>query len=179
MTESELNSRYFEWMCQLVEDERRSSYQKLLKYLDSVVFKYTLAMDGNRADDGIDLRYRFGYENRHESSAIASYLDNRPCSVLEMLVALAFRCEEHIMTDPDVGNRMGQWFWGMVDSLGLNIMTDDYFSSNYTNHVINQFEHHKYARDGKGGLFTIKHCKYDMRSVEIWTQMNWYLDSIL
>jgi len=52
-----------------------------------------LPMDGNRAEDGIDLRYRFGYEKEYEGSTIASYLDNSPCSVLEMLIALAFRAK--------------------------------------------------------------------------------------
>ena len=37
----------------------------------------------------------------------------------------------------------------------------------------------EYDSDGKGGLFTVKQSKYDMRTVEIWWQMNWYLDSIL
>ena len=110
MTEIELNNEYFEWMCQLVCNERysrRLSYQKLLRHLHNIDFQYMLPMDGNRAEDGIDLRYRFGYEKEYEGPMIASYLDNRPCSVLEMLIALAFRCEEHIMTDPDIGNRMG------------------------------------------------------------------------
>jgi len=78
---------------------RRLSYQKLLRHLHNIDFQYMLPMDGNRAEDGIDLRYRFGYEKEYEGSTIASYLDNSPCSVLEMLIALAFRCEEHIMTD--------------------------------------------------------------------------------
>lgn len=65
MTEKELNNEYFEWMCQLVYDERytrRLSYQKLLNHLHNIDFQYSLPMDGNRAEDGIDLRYRFGYE---------------------------------------------------------------------------------------------------------------------
>lgn len=99
MTEIELNNEYFEWMCQLVCNERysrRLSYQKLLRHLHNIDFQYMLPMDGNRAEDGIDLRYRFGYEKEYEGPMIASYLDNRPCSVLEMLIALAFRCEEHM-----------------------------------------------------------------------------------
>lgn len=110
---------------------------------------------------------------------IASYLDNRPCSVLEMLIALAFRCEEHIMTDPDIGNRMGQWFWNMIVSLGLGSMSDSRFDAAYTDDVISRFMNRKYKRNGEGGLFTVERCKYDMRTVEIWWQMNWYLDSIL
>ena len=96
MTEKELNQEYFNWMCQLVCDKRWRnkglSYQMLLSQLHSIDFQYTLPMDENRAEDGIDLRYRFGYEKEYEGSMIACYLDNRPCSVLEMLIALAFRC---------------------------------------------------------------------------------------
>lgn len=182
MTEDELSSEYFEWMCQLVYSERysrRLSYKKLLHHLHDIDFQYILLMDENRAEDGIDLRYRFGYEKEYEESMIADYLDNRPCSVLEMLIALAFRCEEHIMADPDLGNRMGQWFWSMITSLGLKSMCDSRFDAAYTDDVIFRFMARKYKRNGEGGLFTIKNCKYDMRTVEIWWQMNWYLNSIL
>ena len=77
-----------------------------------------IPMDGNRAEDGIDLRYRFGHEQHYSDAMVASFLDDRPCSVLEMMIALSIRCEEHIMDDPDVGNRTGQWFWSMIASLG-------------------------------------------------------------
>ena len=182
MTEIELNNEYFEWMCQLVCNERysrRLSYQKLLRHLHNIDFQYMLPMDGNRAEDGIDLRYRFGYEKEYEGPMIASYLDNRPCSVLEMLIALAFRCEEHIMDDPDIGNRTGQWFWNMISNLGLSSLNDTRFDSGYLNRVITRFLNREYERNGEGGLFTVKNCKHDLRTVEIWYQMCWYLDDIL
>lgn len=182
MTKTELSNEYFAWMYQLVCDERYSrglSYHKLLRHLHDIDFYYVLPMDGNRAEDGVDLRYRFGYEKEYESFMITSYLDDRPCSVLEMMIALAYRCEENIMADPDAGNRMGQWFWNMIVSLGLGSMSDARYDAAYTDDVIFRFMDRKYKRNGEGGLFTIDHCKYDMRSVEIWWQMNWYLDSIL
>lgn len=183
MTRNELNSEYFNWMCQLVSDEkrysRRLSYQKLLHFLHSVDFNYTLEMDGNREEDGIDLRYRFGYENSYNSSMIATFLDDKPCSVLEMMIALAIRCEEQIMDDPDIGNRTGQWFWNMIVNLGLGSMTDEKFNRHYANTIIERFLNREYERDGKGGLFTVKHCRYDLRNVEIWYQMCWYLDEIV
>lgn len=132
----------------------------------------------NRYDDGIDLRYRFGNEQGYRDSMIASYLDNRPCSVLEMIIALAIRLEEHIMDDPDIGNRTGQWFWDMIVSLGLGSMDDSKFDKAHAIDVIRRFLDRDYGRDGKGGLFTIEHCRYDMRDIEIWYQANWYLDNI-
>jgi hypothetical protein len=136
-------------------------------------------MDGNRAEDGIDLRYRFGYEQGYDSPMIATLLDDRPCSVLEMLIALAIRCEEHIMDDPDIGNRTGQWFWNMIINLGLGFMDDTKFDENYVKDVISRFLYRKYKRNGEGGLFTVEHCKNDLRTVEIWYQMCWYLDEVL
>lgn len=182
MTEKELNNEYFDWMLQLVCDKRYSkglSYQKLLNRLHDIEFQYILPMDGNRAEDGIDLRYRFGYEKSYDDHMIAAYLDNRPCSVLEMLIALASRCEEQIMNNPDLGNRTGQWFWGMIENLGLLTMTDSRFDAERTDNAIFIFMDRKYKRNGSGGLFTVERCNIDMRTVEIWYQMNWYIDSVL
>jgi hypothetical protein len=182
MTKDELNNEYFEWMYQLVCNEqysRRLSYRKLLTHLHEIEFVYIIGMDGNRAEDGIDLRYRFGYERQYNSPMVATFLDDRPCSVLEMLVALARRCEESIMDDPDIGNRMGQWFWNMIVNLGLGHMNDSNFDENYVDLILSRFMNREYRRNGEGGLFTINHCKHDLRSAEIWYQMCWYLDEIL
>lgn len=182
MTKDELNNTYFEWMYQLVCNEqysKRLSYRKLLYLLHDTEFTHTIPMDGNRAEDGIDLRYRFGYENTYEAPMIAAYLDDRPCSVLEMMIALAIRCEEHIMDDPDIGNRTGQWFWNMIVNLGLGSMNDTKFNKNHVIEIIQRFMDREYRRNGEGGLFTVKHCREDLRSVEIWYQMCWYLDENL
>lgn len=58
MTKNELNDAYFNWMCQLVFDGRYSkklSYRRLLKVLHKIEFTYSIPMDGNRAEDGIDV----------------------------------------------------------------------------------------------------------------------------
>ena len=175
-----LHIDYFEWMCDLVCNDRHSrrvSYKKLLAYLHEREFTYILDMDGNRAEDGIDLRYRFAYEKGYDYRLIACYLDNRPCTILEMMVALAMRCEEHIMYDSDIGDRTEQWFWKMIDNLGLGNMTDSKFDKRYSDEVIDIFLDRKYKRNGEGGLFTIEHCEHDLRDIDIWYQLNWYLCS--
>ena len=182
MTKNELKTRYFDWMCRLVCNDKYSkklSYKKLLSYLDTIEFTYILPLDDNRAEDGIDLRYRFGYEFEYEDRMIASYLDDRPCSLLEMMIALAMRCEETIMANPDYGDRMGQWFWNMIVNLGLGSMTDEKFDTKYIDDVIYIFLNREYKPNGEGGLFTVDNPTRDMRSVEIWYQMCWYLDDIL
>jgi hypothetical protein len=136
-------------------------------------------MDDNRLADGMDLRYRFAYECDIHSSMVASYLDDKPCSVLEMLVALSLRCEEHIMSNAEAGNRTGKWFWSMVDNLGLGDMTDSRFDISKVDAVIDRFLRRKYAPNGEGGLVTIPNCQQDLRKVEIWYQLMWYLTDIL
>lgn len=180
--ENELNNEYFDWMYQLVCGEqplKNISYRRLLMHLHSREFVYTIGMDGNRAEDGIDLRYRFGYEHDLEGPVIASCLDNRPCSIFEMMLALSIRCEEHIMDDPDIGNRTGQWFWNMVVNLGLSSMTDSKFDPVKADRIIDRFLNHNYGRNGEGGLFTVQRSRRDMRTTEIWYQAMWYFDEVL
>ena len=58
-------------------------------------------------------------------------------------------------------------------------MNDAKFSESYADDVITRFLNRRYKRNGEGGLFTVEHCKSDLRSAEIWYQMCWYLDGIL
>lgn len=181
MTEHRINELYFKWMCVHVCDDRFKTpkYNKLLRRLNSVDFDYILDMDSNRAADGVELRYRFGYEEGYDDQLIASLLDNHPCSVLEMMIALAIRCEEHIMEDFDLGDRTGQWFWTMITNLKLGSMHDDAYDEEYVDSVLTKFINRRYRRNGEGGLFTVKNCSQDLRTVEIWYQMCWYLNEIV
>lgn len=173
---------YFEWLCDLIQSHRYvdiMSFDRLLRFLHATDFTYTILKDGNREGDGIDLRYRFIYENDYDYTSTIQLLDNgRPCSVFEMMVALSLRCEETIMDDPGIGNRIGQWFWGMIVNLGLGGMTDDCFDEEKASYIIDRFLRRKYEPDGRGGLFTIKNIDRDLRKVEIWYQLCWYLDTL-
>ena len=169
---------YFEWLCGLIDAKRFAksvSYRKLLMRLHDIEFTYFVPYDDNRADDGIQLRRRFALTCN--DMTLASYIPG-PCSVLEMMVALAVRCEETIMDDALMGNRTGQWFWGMVHNLGLSSMIDSKFDKEVVDSTIARFLNREYEPNGKGGLFTVKHYERDMRTVEIWCQLSWYLDSI-
>ena len=181
MTKNEIINEYFEWLSYVVCGEQYEgaiSYRKLLTHLHEVEFTYILPMDENRAGNGINLRYRWALDIDEDTDYILDVLDG-PCSVLEMMVALALHCEENIMDDPKYGNRTGQWFWGMVNNLGLGAMYDELYDERYVDEVITRFLNREYERDGRGGLFTIKNCKYDLRDVEIWHQLSWYLSTIV
>lgn len=174
----QINDEYFEYLCELVDDKRfakQNSYRKLLMRLHNIEFTWFVPNDDNRADDGIQVRRRFALSRN--DIGLQEYLIG-PCSVLEMMVGLALRCEAW-MDNTDYGDRTGQWFWGMINNLGLNSMRDYTFDKNYVDDVIARLLNREYEPDGKGGLFTVKHCSHDLRTVEIWCQLSWYLDSIM
>lgn len=180
MLQNDLQYRYFEWLYHLVcgDDEyNRLSYRKLLSFLHSVEFTYFIDFDENRAQDGIDFRYRFGIACGYSQNIIEDYLMTMPCSVLEMMIALAFKVEEEIMGDNDYGDRTGQWFWNMIVSLGLGYMNDNDFNEYAAYRVVSNFLERRYSPDGRGGLFTIENCPYDLTKVELWSQFMCYLNT--
>lgn len=177
--ENSIRNEYFEWLYNYVCKGRVHngvSYNKLFKLLHSIEFTFTIPNDINRARDGVDLRYRFSLYKDNE--LIMKVLDNGPCSVLEMIIALAIRCEETIMDDPRYGNRTSQWFWNMLRNLDISDMSDDIFDEKYVLDKIDDFLFRRYEPNGKGGLFYIRNCAYDLRDEDIWTQLCWYLDKI-
>lgn len=180
--EKGVKEEYFEWLYEYVCKGRAHegvSYKKLFEYLHQIEFEFSIPNDINRARDGADLRYRFANSRYGDDvDYILDILDG-PCSVLEMTVALAIRCEETIMDNTGFGDRTGQWFWGMMSNLGIGLMTDDIFDVEIVEEKIYTFLNRNYDPDGRGGLFYINGCEDDLRTVEIWTQLCWYLDKFV
>lgn len=169
---------YFDWLYSLACDGRED-LKFICALLHGIEFIYVIPMDDNRYADGISLRYRFGYDNDIPDAAIASELDTKPCSVFEMMVALALRMEEDVMATAKE-DRTSIWFMQMLESLDLIDMTDDRFDENEARYIIDRFLNREYRRDGAGGLFTIKNRPdKDLRDVEIWYQAMWHLNDIL
>lgn len=175
--ENRVKDEYFEWLYNYVCKGRshdKVSYKKLFEFLHCVEFTFSIPNDINRARDGADLRYR--YAMSIDDDSVMDILDG-PCSVLEMMIALAIRCEEAIMDNTGYGDRTGQWFWSMMSNLGIGMMPDDQFDLRFVEEKIYIFLDRQYEPDGKGGLFHIKGCMDDLRELEIWTQLCWYLDN--
>lgn len=180
MVGGQLYSDYFTWMYDKVRSPNQVlTYYSLFDYLSNVEFTAIIPMDWNRAEDGRNLRYIFAYEMGIPSSVITEAFGDTPCSVLEMMVALANRCENSIMSNTNYGDRTWLWFWNMVYTLGLGNMDDGNFSSLTASHAMYRLLNRTYEPDGTGGLFKIHDRSKDMRQIEIWYQMNFYLDEQL
>lgn len=135
-------------------------YHILLNELYNRDFIPIIDRDDNRAEDGLYLRTRMDYE------------DDRPCSILEMLIALAGRFDGNPGLDPDeVWNN----FWIMMHNIGLDAYDDVNYSRNEVWSILYIFENRTYSFNGKGGLFPLKKAKEDQRKIEIWSQMQEWL----
>ena len=171
---NEIEDRYFEWLSQQAMGQDRS-YDSLLGFLYNKPYIATIRMDENRAKDGIELRYIFGQELGMNQEDILSDLDSgRDCSMLEMMVGLARRCENQIMLDMEEGAQPERWFHVMLTNLGLVSLTDDQFDSEKADYLTDRFLAHQYSYYGDGSLFSVCHPKQDMRKTDLWYQAMWY-----
>lgn len=182
MTHDDILNAYFEWLFDTVCGTRFGgdiSFRKLITHLHNTEFRYVIPNDVSRAREGENLRHQFAVSKMPDVSehAILDILAG-PCSVLEMMVALAIYAEVHIMDNPQIGDRTGQWFWNMVVNLGLGDQMDSRFDRRYVDDVLNRFMDRKYSSNGQGGLFTIRGCRRDLRKVGIFHQLCWYLGTI-
>ncbi len=168
----EIINDYFCWLVEIISDGKEESYTSLLKQLFETLFVYSLERDANRAHDGLDLRDRYSYEMNADLDI------SSPCSVLEMMVALAIRCETDVMYNPAAGDRTCIWFWLMIENLGLLRMTNRVYDNQTVRTVLTRFMNRQYDTDGRGSLFYVPGIK-GMPNEEIWYQMNTFLNSII
>lgn len=174
MSPTESKWDYFQWLCSIVNaDDPDHPFRNLMRELYLHEFTWTVKNDENRAGDALDLRRGFLEERGLPTGSI-----DGPCSVLEMMVALACRIEDQIMWNPDKGDRTHIWFWEMVQNLGLGELDDSSWripeSEEAVDGVMAIFLGRRYSREGLGGLFPIPGTRRDMRKMEIWYQMNRY-----
>lgn len=173
-----LRDSYFHWLCGLVNaDDPNCSYYDLMRILFDTEFRWSIRNDENRAQDGILLRGTFLKSSDSEGAGIGDI--QGPCTVLEMLIALATRIDIDIMWDPDKGDQTMRWFWEMVQNLGLDGFDDDDFEGEdgyrFVPFIVDRWLDRRYRWDGIGGLFPLKNPTCDQRETEIWYQMNVYM----
>lgn len=168
---------YFEWLCDLIEVEQANrSYWILANALHKKEFRWYIPNDDNRASEGVNLREQFCDE--HNVPYVFDIF-NGPCSMLELLVGLAFRCES-IMMDDDNYIPMRDWFWKLIKNVGLDKFPDEVIHDSWEEDkidiILDKIIDRKYQRNGRGGgLFPLKSSKKDQRKVELWYQLNEYL----
>lgn len=132
----DIKELYFNWLYDKVM--MSSQYRSLLRELDRYDYIYTLPMDGNCYEHGIELRYHFGRDEHIDQRTIASDIDIRPCSMLEMMVSLATRLSGGIL-DVEDSDKTGMIFMVMLESLGLDLCTERNFDPESVSDAIAAF----------------------------------------
>lgn len=169
-----MRDRYFNFLCDFVGN-RAHEFNRLLSELHAMEFYTLIPNDDNRAEDGKELRTRFMDKEGLQHALSFSFLEPfDPCSVLEMLIGLSLRLEFETMSSrwektPE------EWFWILIDNLGLSWCNDSIFDKEEVVMKIQTFLDRHYKHDGNGGLFPLKNPRKDQRRIEIWYQMSAYI----
>ena len=170
---------YFQWLCKRVGIPKKMPYFRLAEELHRLIFRPgdAIETDRNRANDGLQLRVMF----MERYGASGSALNRGPCTMFEFLIGLASRMS-YVMGSDDNELHTRHYFWKLVENLRLIKLSDqcyeelngDFFVSEATDRLLFR----TYDYNGEGGLFPLKHCSKDQRTVEIWYQMqSWLLES--
>ena len=172
MDNQELKERYFNTLKSAVGSGMY--YDHLLRGLYNREFYSPLELDSNRASYGLWFR------RRYMSDSDAG--DLGPCSVLEMMIALAEQIDIHI--DMTSEERIQRYFWMMIENLGMLGLTDMAWGPNMDSDFNNKIDillDRKYENDGIGSLFPLQNYpinptlikfreRTSMRDRDIWSQ---------
>lgn len=164
---------YYEWLIDKIDNKTRTErkrYSELLRVLFETDFVWTVSRDENRYKDGINLRYLY---ERETALSVVYAASNKPCSVLEMLVALADCCSR-LASEPGYTDTP-RWFWEMLRNLGLKTYSDQFFNYDRVYEILTKWMKRKYSPSGLGGLFPLGHPVEDQRHQEIWLQFCSYV----
>lgn len=168
---------YFVWLCSIVDvyKDEPNGYWNLMNILFEKEFTWLVPNDDNRIKDGLSMRCKFAecYYDIYEFGL--SYME--PCSVLEVLVALAIRMDD-MTIKPGEEKEIDNKFFEMIDNLGLTMFNNsNLFEEDLIviDDILETFINRQYGTDGNGGLFPLVRTEQDQRTVEIWYQMNAYL----
>ena len=169
-------TKYFLWLYSLIKKKEYVTFRKMTKQLHSIPYIWSVPNDDNRAGDGVALRER--YCELHDIEVTPDIFDE-PASVFEILIALAQRMEAQLY-QPSLGNRSSIWFWEFIESLALNLYSDNRWNRQSEKEIVEIVEiflNRKYDRFGIGGIFPLqKRTKQDQRKVELWYQMMAYFE---
>lgn len=174
MENCSLVDRYYNWLVGTVATAtEHDSYRSLFGMLMDIDFCSPVPHDENRLADGLGLREQFADLFSCNSLFWRGYI-SCDSSVLEVLIAIAIRWDGELLASNET-QRYHDWFWEMMENLGLDRMDDLNFDEDEAERIIYTFLDRDYDANGRGGLFPMKSPPSDMRKTELAYQLDWYI----
>ena len=167
MTRDPYNPKYLSWLnAQIAVPVGNRTYLQLFAELHNKEFVWLIPNDDNRIADGMELRGEFFGQYNGDMS-------EEGASVLEVLIGLSRRIAFIADGDPEV------WAWRLIMNLELDKFWDPLKSAAKVQDLDNRLETliwRTYHSDGQGGFFPLAWADEDQRKVELWYQMNAFVE---
>lgn len=174
-----LDELYFQWLYGQVADpeiqEENLTYWNVLRILYTTEFAWVdeVVNDENRIGDGKALRTEFVRSKGWNVADVDSDWIETGCSMFEVMVGLARRLEFIADSTPHY------WFWVLMSNIGLAGFNDKRrFRREYIDDVLNRIIFRNYQATGLGGFFPLQNPREDQRDIELWAQMNEYVQEL-
>lgn len=152
--------KYFNKLVEIVDGY---GYENLLRHLYSEEFIVKVKTDVNLIQDVRYLREK------------CDWPVTSPPTVLEILICIA-RNMDDILYDSKHDSRLREWFWLMLENMGLTMYTNPAYDENAVTTIVDIFNNRRYRVTGEGGPFPLKHPPKNMRKVDYWYQVNYYVN---
>ena len=172
-----LEEEYLNWLYSLIAQRHirhlRRTYWNLLAQLHHKRFVSKVKLDSNRVQDGKDLRREFLGEKGYVPDPIWLEEDRPFCTFFELMVVLSRKLAF------DGGGEPHDWFWELIDNLGMTQYWDrarrSRMSERQIDDILNRVIFREYDPDGRGGFFPLRYPSEDQRGVQLWYQLAAYV----
>lgn len=172
----ELKAAYLRWLEPQLKDKTDSdkSFWDLLNLMFETSFGWldNVPMDENRAVDGTDLRVDFAHSIGRNPATMKD--EWGPCTFAEVLIGLSRR-----MAFVAGGSAPG-WAWQLLQNLEMHRLSDPLTPARTrrAQEIMDRVIQRTYNEDGTGGFFPLAWPQEDQRSVELWYQLNSYVEEL-
>lgn len=169
-----MDETYFNWLYEKIRPSSKpglTQYTKVCVIAHQIIFNWIVPNDDNRAAEGKELRYAFMEEIGINPPPDKEWM-SLDSSILEMMIALAERCEFMITLG------LPMWFDIFMGNMELDHYNDGVYMESdrfRITRMLTRFNERRYKPNGKGGLFPLQYPKRDQREVELWYQMSAYM----
>jgi hypothetical protein len=164
----QIEDDYFQWLTSQIElpADNPHTYNDLFTRMHEIEFVWSVPHDDDRVQDGLNLRNQFLNGRRYKFTS--------GVSVLEVLIALSIRVAF------TAGGYAPIWAWQLIENLHLDRRFDPFTKgrAERVDETLETLIWRTYQRDGKGGFFPLNQALEDQTKVDIWNQMNMYVNEI-